>query len=250
MKENNKEKIVGVAGTLLFHAALFLLLYFLVMAKPPQEPEAGISVVMGDEFALTEVEVVPQSSQKVPQQPAAKKVEEPLIAQNSEESMPVDSLPSQDKKDDKAAEDARRAEELKERADNLMANAFGKGNSMGSVGGEQGEKGVQGAATGNTDTGETTGAGYGTYSLGNRSLAGGGSLPRPVYDVQDEGRVVVTITVNPEGKVIKASINSRTGTTNAALRNAALKAAMQAVFNRIDGVNNQEGTITYYFKLR
>ena len=140
MKENNKEKIVGVAGTLLFHAALFLLLYFLVMAKPPQEPEAGISVVMGDEFALTEVEVVPQSSQRVPQQPAAKKVEEPLIAQNSEESMPVDSLPSQDKKDDKAAEDARRAEELKERADNLMANAFGKGNSMGSVGGEQGEK--------------------------------------------------------------------------------------------------------------
>ena len=31
MKENNKEKIVGVAGTLLFHAALFLLLYFLVI---------------------------------------------------------------------------------------------------------------------------------------------------------------------------------------------------------------------------
>ena len=57
MKELPKDRIIGIAGTLLFHALLFLLLWFLVMEKPPQQPEAGISVVMGEEFAMTEVEV-------------------------------------------------------------------------------------------------------------------------------------------------------------------------------------------------
>lgn len=253
MKELSKDRIIGIAGTLLFHALLFLLLWFLVMEKPPQQPEAGISVVMGEEFAMTEVEVVPQSSQTPSAvRPDAVKTENPLIAQNSEVSIPADTAQSPVKDEnpaDKANDEARRAEEIKDRADNLMAGAFGKGNSMGSIGNEGDVKSVQGSAEGNAATGASEGTGYGTYSLGDRSLAGDGSLPRPAYDVQDEGRVVVTITVNPEGKVVKASINSRTGTSNPALRNAALKAAKLAVFNKINGVNNQEGTITYYFKL-
>ena len=65
-----------------------------------------------------------------------------------------------------------------------------------------------------------------------------------------EGRVVVTITVNPAGKVIHTSINKRTNTANAALRKAAEDAARKATFNAVGGVNNQTGTITYYFKLK
>ena len=255
MKENKKEKIAGIVGTLLFHVPVFLLLYFLVMTNPPQEPEAGVSVVMGEEFTMTEVEVIPQTSQSQSvRRPETQSTENPLIAQNSEVSIPADTAKSSKKEDkkqqDKVADDIRRADEIKDQANNLMANAFGKGFSMGSVGNEGETKGVQGANTGNAITGETEGTGYGTYSLGDRSLAGNGSLPRPVYDVQDEGRVVVTITVDPDGKVVKASINSRTGTSNPELRSAALKAAKQAVFNKVGGLNNQEGTITYYFKLK
>lgn len=55
---------------------------------------------------------------------------------------------------------------------------------------------------GNSSTGAKTGVGgYGTFNLGGRSIGEGG-LPRPAYNVQEEGRVVVSITVNPAGQVI------------------------------------------------
>ena len=120
---------------------------------------------------------------------------------------------------------------------------------MGSTGNDTGE-GNQGSPTGNGNTGKTSGVGsYGTFDLNGRSLGSEG-LPIPVYNVQDEGRVVVTIVVNPEGKVIATSINKRTNTVNPALRRAAEEAARRARFNAVSGVNNQSGTITYYFKLK
>lgn len=153
---------------------------------------------------------------------------------------------------EKAAAEARAAQEkaAAEQAAQRIAGAFGKGTKMGSRGdGESGE-GIQGSATGNSNTGKTSGiGGYGTFDLNGRSLGEGG-LPMPVYNVQEEGRVVVTITVNPQGQVIRTSINKRTNTVNASLRKAAEDAAKKARFNKVDGVNDQTGTITYYFKLK
>ena len=67
MKEISKDKIIGIVGTVLFHALVLLLLYFLVMSKPPQEPEAGLAVVMGEEYNLTEVEIVKPEPEPSPQ---------------------------------------------------------------------------------------------------------------------------------------------------------------------------------------
>ena len=146
----------------------------------------------------------------------------------------------------KAAEERAAAEAAAKR----IAGAFGKGTQMGSKGTSNSGQGIQGSPTGNSADGKTTGVGgYGTFDLNGRSLGPGG-LPRPVYNVQEEGRVVVTITVNPAGQVIQTSINKRTNTANAALRKAAEDAARKARFNVVDGVNNQTGTITYYFKLK
>ena len=89
----------------------------------------------------------------------------------------------------------------------------------------------------------------GTFDLNGRSISGGG-LPVPSNMTHDEGRVVVTITVNPAGMVITTSINLRTNTTNPELRQAAEEAAKRARFNKVDGLENQTGTITYYFKMR
>ena len=94
-----------------------------------------------------------------------------------------------------------------------------------------------------------TGVGsYGTWDLGGRDMLG--ELPRPEYSIREEGRVVVTITVDPEGSVIDTRINNRTNTTNLQLRQAAEQAAKRTKFNAIGGENNQTGTITYYFKLK
>ncbi|MBE6272468.1 MAG: TonB family protein [Bacteroides sp.] len=146
----------------------------------------------------------------------------------------------------KAAEERATAEAAAKR----IAGAFGKGTQMGSKGNATSGEGIQGSPTGNAADGQTSGVGgYGTFDLNGRSLGPGG-LPRPVYNVQEEGRVVVTITVNPAGQVIHTSINKRTNTANAALRKAAEDAARKARFNAVGGVNNQTGTITYYFKLK
>ena len=146
----------------------------------------------------------------------------------------------------KAAEEKAAAEAAAKR----IVGAFGKGTQMGSKGNADSGNGIQGNPTGNAAEGQTTGVGgYGTFDLNGRSLGPGG-LPRPVYNVQEEGRVVVTITVNPAGQVIQTSINKRTNTVNAALRKAAEDAARKARFNAVGGVNNQTGTITYYFKLK
>ena len=146
----------------------------------------------------------------------------------------------------KAAEEKAAAEAAAKR----IAGAFGKGTQMGSKGTAETGEGLQGSPTGNAAEGKTSGVGgYGTFDLNGRSLGPGG-LPMPVYNVQEEGRVVVTITVNPAGQVIHTSINKRTNTANAALRKAAEDAARKARFNTVSGVNNQTGTITYYFKLK
>lgn len=145
-----------------------------------------------------------------------------------------------------AAEQQRQAQAA---ARSRVSGAFGRGTQMGSRGNTEGE-GLQGSPDGNSDTGATEGVGgYGSYSLGGRSIGPGG-LPRPTYNVQEEGRVVVDITVNPAGQVIATGINRQTNTVSAALRRAAEEAAKKARFNEVSGTNNQTGTITYYFKLK
>ena len=256
MKNISKEKVFGLVGTVVFHVLVLLLLLLIVMDRPPMEPEAGLSVVMGEDYAMTEVKMAPQPPkpqvQPKPQKPAPEK---PLITQNNEESISVDSAKSTELKKEKkrAEEEAERKrleEETMKKAANLMANAFGKGNSMGSKGKDDVDEGTSGAPESNMEVGEREGSGMGSWNLAGRALAGDGKLPLPAYNVQEEGRVVVTITVDSEGNVVNARIHPRTNTTVQALRTAAINAAKLARFNTISGVNNQEGTITYYFKLK
>ena len=185
--------------------------------------------------------------ENAPQTQPQPQVDEPLITQPDEPT--VDMPTAEELEAQKRAEAERQAAE---RAAQQMASAFGKGFEMGSKGetAEQPEEGTQGIETGVSEAEKTVGIGVqGTFDLNGRSLSGEG-LPRPINTVQAEGRVVVTITVNPAGEVIATSINLRTNTTHPELRKAAEDAARRAKFNVTDGIDNQTGTITYYFKLR
>lgn len=256
MKNISKEKIEGIVATVLFHLLLVLLLMFIVMEKPPLEPEAGLSVVMGNEYAMTEVKMAPQPPKpQVKPKAQEPKPEKPLITQNNEESIALDSAKNAEKEREKMlaeqeAERKRQEEEAMKKATSLMANAFGKGNSMGSKGEDKIDEGTSGSPEGDQEFGAKEGSGFGNFDLAGRSLAGDGNLPIPAYNVQDEGTVVVAITVNPEGVVIAANVSPRTKTASLALRTAAVNAAKRARFNTIGSVNNQVGTITYYFKLK
>ncbi|HIZ33224.1 MAG TPA: energy transducer TonB [Candidatus Bacteroides merdigallinarum] len=267
MDPKKKGKYIGMLGAVLVHVAFVIFLFLMGFTPPEPQEESGVPVMLGDvpqasgwsDPSLVEVETMPAEA-VVPQE----SVEQELITQDLEETVALTPESKQEAKipektEAEKAEEARklaaeRAErerrEAEEAARRRVAGAFGKGAKMGSRGDAQTGKGIQGSPQGNAETGASTGVGgYGEFNLGGRSIGAGG-LPRPVYNVQDEGRVVVTITVNPAGRVIAAEINKQTNTVNPALRKAALDAARKARFNAVDGLTNQVGTITYYFNLK
>ena len=145
----------------------------------------------------------------------------------------------------KAEEEARRKteEEARKRAaaQNLVTGAFGKNSGTGNT-----ANGVQGSVDGNNHTGASRGnAGYGDYDLGGRGIVG--SLPKPTFNVNANGKVVVRITVNGNGQVIAAEPTSGTTISNQTVRSAAVEAAKKARFAVKEGAGNVTGTITYYF---
>lgn len=262
-----KNKVIGIICTVALHVLVLLLLFLLKLTVPAEQEEGGVPVMLGntelaagdaDPYTMTEVDVMPsEAPSSAPEAAVEPEVEQPMITQQDEPSLQVkkEKPKTETKKVNKPKEktEAEKREEAEkaaaQAAANAIAGAFGKGSQMGSKGNAAGA-GLQGSPTGNSSTGKTSGVGgYGTFDLNGRTLEGG-KLPVPVYNVQDEGRVVVTIVVNPAGEVIRTSINKRTNTVNPALRRAAEEAAREARFNAVDGVNNQSGTITYYFKLK
>ena len=77
------------------------------------------------------------------------------------------------------------------------------------------------------------------------------SLPKPQYPGNEEGIVVVQVTVDKNGLVKKAEAGVRgSNTTDPELIAAAKKAALQAKFNVDEkAAASQTGTITYHFVL-
>ena len=256
-----KEQLTGAAVTLVVHALVVLLLVVLKLNATVLEEESGIPVTMGnidfakghtESYQFTEVSSMKSevpNIQNAPQTQPQPQVDEPLITQPDEPT--VDMPTAEELEAQKRAEAERQAAE---RAAQQMASAFGKGFEMGSKGeatDEPTQEGTQGVESGVSEAEKMGNWPPGpSFDLYGRSVFGGGSLPSPTNTVQAEGRVVVTITVNPSGHVIATSINLRTNTSNPELRKAAEDAARRARFNAIDAVDNQTGTITYYFKLR
>ena len=104
-----------------------------------------------------------------------------------------------------------------------------------------------GHADGNAKNGNTEGKP--NARLQGRSVDG--ALPRPSYNVQERGVVVVTIWVDNYGKVQKAVAGADgTTVTDKTLWAAARKAAMETHFTmKSDAPALQQGTITYIFNL-
>ena len=284
------EYIGALGALLVHVAVIALLILVSFTVPQPDEDAGGVPVMMGDVDAargfddpsLVDVDVLDEEvAAPVETQPELPS-EQDLLTQTEEETVALKPKTEESKKEtvkpkeevvkpkepvkkpekteaEKAAEAKRLAEEKAERerkaaaeaARKKVAGAFGKGAQMtGSKGTSASGTGTEGSKEGNSSTGAKTGSGgYGTFDLGGRSL-GTGSLPKPVYNVQEEGKVVVNITVNPAGKVIATSINPQTNTVSSALRKAAEDAARKAVFNTVERLTNQTGTITYYFNLK
>jgi len=313
--KDSRSKRIGFVGTVLFHAGIIALLFFLGFRTPlPMPQEEGILINFGnsDQGAGRKRPATSQSrpARKSKPKPVVKKekakktvtktastAREKIMTQNTEDapSMPsAEEIAKQKAKKDKArklkkeqekakkieaekrclAEQKRRKEEKAEQErlaelererlaeierqekiasiNNRTKNAFGSGTSTSSSQGKTFPSGNQGRTNGSPDSDNYSGSGLGNkgYSFdlkGRNSI----SIPKPQYNLQESGKVVVEVTVDRNGKVT----NARTGmpgstTANITLLEAAKKAALKALFNSDNKAPAyQRGTITYHFQL-
>jgi outer membrane biosynthesis protein TonB len=162
------------------------------------------------------------------------------------------------------AADQKRESDIKNLTKNALANSQNRGTSSTGEGvaggpGNQGDPNgsinskVRGAGSGTGTQGNGTGGAGGTgaisYNLGGRGVQ---ALPQPKYDYQDEGKVVVEVSVDRSGKVVQAIPGAKGSTT---LKDYLLKVAKEAALGarfvvKQDAPPIQKGTITYNFILK
>lgn len=273
-----KNDIIASIGSLIVHLILFLVLFFTVIKTIVPDEDGGILVNFGNIDASAGLfepqgEAASPETATEPLTPTPPPPPEEMITQDMEESVSLTEKKKEkerEKKEKEKENENRRRQEAERQAEadrkkraeeqrrkeqairDRVAGAFGspEGQKNSSQGDGTSESGNQGNPFGNSDRGANEGVGgIGSFNLNGRSIGSGG-LPRPAYTIQEEGRIVIDITVNPKGNVIMAEIGKGTNIDNASMRKSALEAARKAKFNSIRSNNNQSGTITYRYSLK
>ena len=234
--------------------ALFILMLFGFTTPLPLPEEEGVMIDFGDsETGLGQVEPEQTNNPFVPEE--VQPVEESNMTQDYEESAVT--VPEQKKVEKKVVEKKEKPVEPKEEVPKvnplaLYQNTSDNSNNSKSEGIAGGE-GNQGSPDGDPNSNQYTGNGTGNkgvgYSLSGRKPK---SLPKPAYTSNEQGIVVVIITVNREGKVIGAVPGAKGSTTmDSALLAAAKQAALTTKFDKkTSAPSKQTGTITYHFVLK
>ncbi len=262
----------GILFTVIIHGVIVVIIVIFGFTTPlPLPGEEGILINFGTE-EMGSGEAEPQLSdipeQKQAENQVAELVEEEEISTQDyeeapalEEEQPVKDIPVEKKVEtvtnpDEETTVDKEEEVVEERHVNERALYKGRSNtdeSSSSEGITEGD-GNQGSITGSTDSdnhsqGLSTGSGGIEFSLSGRNPV---NLPKPKYEYQVEGKVVVQIKVDREGKVTYTRAGVKGSDTNdQRLLNAAEEAAKKARFDKNpDAAFEQTGTITYYFILQ
>ncbi|HDR90521.1 MAG TPA: hypothetical protein ENN63_12960 [Bacteroidetes bacterium] len=278
----------GLIGTVIFHGVL-LVLFLILGFSPPEVPEEeGILINFGSTetgsglIEPSRASATPEPQPSTPPPTETRQSEEEIMTQDFEETAAVESgreettppekTPEQiarekemerqrqeelERQRQEELERQRRLEEqrkIEEIYDRTRAALSGKNlESAQSTGeGEAGEEGNQGRTEGSVESTSRTGRGLGDEGI-SFDLAGRTPqyLPKPEYNYQKDGRVVVEVTVDRYGNVTKAIPGVKGSTTlDDYLLAVARKAALAAKFDpKQDAPAFQKGTITYYFIL-
>jgi TonB family protein len=259
LTKSKKDKIRGILGTVLVHLGVIILLLLLGFSTPlPLPGEEGVEVNIGTDmegsgFVQPEkVEVVEKATP--PPQPQTETIEE-VVTQDIEEA-PFAETSEEESVVEEIVEEVVKEEPKKvEPQVNPAALYKGKSEKSSNVTSEgiTGKEGDQGKPTGSIDSKKYLGqGGFGdgtSYSLAGRTPK---FLPAPSKTFQENGTVVVQITVNKSGYVVKAiAIDKGSNTTDTGLRKLAEQAALKAIFNpNRDAAEMQRGTITYHFVVK
>ncbi|MBR1784379.1 MAG: energy transducer TonB [Bacteroidales bacterium] len=241
-------KIVSAAGTAVVMALVAVVLLAFGYDPPdPPIPEEGVEVNLGDSDYGLGSDPSPASQAADYNPPSA---QNQVATQQAEPSVPMPSTPNQGNVTNPSAQEQPRAEN-KEPEINRNALFPGRRNSQGGGSeGTSGGPGNQGSPDGSPDAQAYTGDGGSgsSFSLKGRNAV---SLPKPGYNSNQQGKVVVKIVVDRQGRVTRAEAPEKGSTITAgALVEQARQAALKARFNAsADAPDEQSGTITYIFKI-
>ena len=252
-EKKNKRK--GIIGTILFHTLLLIAFLFMGLTyQIPPPAEEGISINFGYvNEGVTKAE--PEDKSETPEPVQEEIVEEQssadeeVVTQETEEA-PIVKKTEQKKKDPKP--EKKEVIEEKKPEVNKKALYTGKKKNKEIDEGNTGEHGNQGVIDGDPNAKAYSGGGIGTdgiaYQLGGRSPE---FKAKPIYKIQEEGKVVVIITVDRLGNVVNAIPGAKGSTTlNKYLLDKAKEAAIKTKFNpKQSAPENQQGKIVYHFSL-
>lgn len=275
-----RHRILAVVVTVVCHLLFLLLLWMLQLRSDhpsPQSTEVLVAVNVGNvasasgevepggtpeptETASEEATPLPPPSapappvppKTTPAPPAPRPVPPPLQTQQHEESQRVEAArrAEAERQAQAKAEAARRAAEALEAARQAESQRI-KGAVSGAFGKQSGQAGSQGTATSGTGNQGDPNGSPSSYALsGRKIISNGGALVPPQVQRAVEGNVRVRIIVDGSGSVIRATIAPGTNVADPSVRAAALEAARKTRFNAVPGSDEQEGSITYHFKIR
>ena len=244
---SNKVKS-GICTAVIMALIAVVLLAFGYDPPDPPIPEEGVEVNIGDSDFGSGNDPKPASEASSYTPPAA---QNQVVTQNTESSV---SMPSTTHRGTITNPVANEEPQVENKEPEINRNALftGKRNqsNQGGSGSEGNTTGTgnQGNPNGNQTSNNYTGNGGagGNFSLKGRSAV---ILPEPVNRSNQEGRVIITIWVDQQGRVTRAEYQPKgSNTSNGKLVALARAAALQARFN-VDtkAAEEQKGTITYHF---
>ena len=272
MTNKDKHNLFGIVMTIAFHAIAVVLLFTLCFRTPlPLPGEAGVEVNLGmyaEAISQQDNEIESQQDYKTTSQQVEEvkeaeeieEVEEEILSEDEE--IPsikdeVEEIEEVEKSEEKVIEETEKVEEVVEEKPVVNQRAMfqvPKDNQNSSSSGNKTEGvGEQGSPNGLKDIDRYEGNGGSgggpAYDLGGR---GAKSLISPSREnVKEEGKVVVDIWVDKDGRVQRTEIGKGTTITNSEMRELALQAAKNSIFNKDENAADlQKGSITYTFIIR
>lgn len=247
----------GVIGTILFHLLLLLLFIQFGMAyqDPPEENAGGMVINFGTtDEGMGDVQPSSSETTATSENATQSETSTPSSAQENaltttDETVEINANPKPTNTTTTQTTAPQQTEPTVDKnltnalnaLNNSPNNAAGDGN--GNTNGDQGDP--NGDPNSNNYVGGGTGNGV-DFSLAGRSLT---KVKKPNNPTQEDGKVVVEIVVDKNGKVIRATPGARgSSTTNTTLYQIAKEAALEALFSvKAEAMVEQKGTITFVF---
>lgn len=258
-----KSEVYGAIGSITINAIIILLLCLIgLSADKTETPTQGIEIAFGDGADGSPAQTIASTPTQAAAPPAQSNPAPDLLAQ---EDPSIAIAAEQKRKEQQQREEQLRQQQIKiqqeairleqqrkeeqQRAEQAAkANALASG-AFGQGGNNNTGTGVGGGAQGNTPgnpLGKGTQGGN-SWSLAGRDLKG--AFHRPTYIGNQEGRIIVEITVDKNGNVIAAAIKKGTTISEETLREECKAAARKLKFTPDPKTTgNALGEIIYNFR--